>query len=345
MTRLPERIHTETELEHNLAEPSDADVACVARLNGDVLILGAGGKMGPSLTRRVRRAFDRAGSPHQVWAASRFSSPVLQAQLDAEGIRTQACDLLDDGQIAALPPCPYVLFLAGRKFGTTDRTDLTWVTNTLVPARVAERFRQSSMVVFSTGNVYPLAAAAGPGSNEGDSPAPVGEYAQSCLGRERVVEFVSRERGMAALLFRLNYAVDLRYGTLVDIAGRVFGGEPVDLTIGWFNAVWQGDANSYALRSLELCASPPAILNVTGPERIGVREAAQWFGSAFGRKPRFVNTEGPVALLSDSSRCRALLGEPEVPLARLQQWVAHWVQAGGSSLNKPTHFEVTNGRF
>jgi nucleoside-diphosphate-sugar epimerase len=200
-------------------------------------------------------------------------------------------------------------------------------------------------VVFSTGNVYPLVPAGGPGSNEEDEPGPVGEYAQSCLGRERVVEFVSREHGVRALIFRLNYAVDLRYGTLVDLARRVFNGEPVDLTVGAFNAIWQGDANSYALRSLDLCASPPALLNVTGPDRISVRDAAEWFGNAFDRAPRFVNTEGPVALLSDSTRCRERLGEPEVPLERLKTWVAHWVRTGGASLNKPTHFEVTDGRF
>jgi nucleoside-diphosphate-sugar epimerase len=185
----------------------------------------------------------------------------------------------------------------------------------------------------------------GTGSREDDSPAPVGEYAQSCLGRERVIEFVSHERATPALIFRLNYAVDLRYGTLVDIARKVFTGEAVDLTVGVFNAIWQGDANSYALRSLELCSSPPTMLNVTGPERISVREIAEWFGSVFGRSPRFVNSEGPVALLSDSSRCRARLGEPEVPLPTLRQWVADWVRSGGTLLNKPTHFEVTDGRF
>lgn len=342
---LPDRIHTEADLENVLAEPSEADLACARRLDGDVLILGAGGKMGPSLTRRVHRAVTRTGGRRRVVAASRFSSAAARAGLEAEGIETRVCDLLDAAQIAALPRCPNVLFLAGRKFGTLDRTDITWAINTVVPARVAEHFSRSRIVVFSTGNVYPLVGASGRASTEDDPPAPVGEYAQSCLGRERVVEFVSRERGMPALIFRLNYAVDLRYGTLVDIARHVFAGEPIDLTVGWFNAIWQGDANSYALRSLALCSSPPAILNVTGPERIGVREAAAWFGSVFGRAPRFRNSEGPVALLSDSARCRALLGEPEVSLARLQQWVATWVQAGGASLNRPTHFEVTDGRF
>ncbi len=342
---LPDYIHSESELEETLAEPSEADLACVRRVAGDVLILGAGGKMGPSLARRIRRAVERTGARIQIVAASRFSSSTLRAQLEADGIPTLACDLLDRASVAALPRTPHVLFLAGRKFGTLDRSDLTWAINTVVPATVAEHFHDSRMVVFSTGNVYPLVAANGTGSTEDDLPAPVGEYAQSCLGRERVVEFVSREHGLRALIFRLNYAVDLRYGTLVDIARRVFNGEAVDLTVGFFNAIWQGDANSYALRSLELCSSPPVVLNVTGPERIAVRDAAEWFGAAFGRPPRFENTEGPVALLSDSSRCRARLGEPDVPLARLKQWVAHWVEAGGASLNKPTRFEVADGRF
>jgi len=342
---LPPQIDTETQLEDALAEPSDADLACVARLDGDILILGAGGKMGPSLARRVHRAMVRSGNRHRVVAASRFSSAPARQGLEADGIETAVCDLLEPADIAALPRCPFVLFLAGRKFGTLDRTDITWAINTVVPARVAEHFFESRLVVFSTGNIYHMVDVTGPASTEDDVPAPVGEYAQSCLGRERVVEFVSHERRLRALIYRLNYAVDLRYGTLVDIARRVFAGEPIDLTVGFFNAIWQGDANSYALRSLELCSSPPTILNVTGADRIAVRETAEWFGSAFGVRPVFVNSEGPVALLSDSSRCRARLGEPAVSLDVLRQWVAHWVRAGGSSLNKPTHFEVTDGRF
>jgi nucleoside-diphosphate-sugar epimerase len=342
---LPDRIDTEAQLEATLAEPSAADIDVAGRLDGDLLIVGAGGKMGPSLARRARRALAGSGRDHRVIAASRFSSAAARQDLEGDGVHTLVCDLLDPLQIAALPRCPNVLFLAGRKFGTVDRTDLTWVTNTIVPARVAEHFSDSRLVVFSTGNVYPLVPVTGAAPDEDVVPAPVGEYAQSCLGRERVVEFVSRERGTPALIFRLNYAVDLRYGTLVDIARKVFDGEPVDLTVGYFNAIWQGDANSYALRSLEICSSPPTILNVTGPERISVRQIAEWFGSIFGRAPRFVSTEGPVALLSDSRACRARLGEPVVPLSLLQQWVAHWVQAGGASLNKPTHFEVADGRF
>jgi dTDP-4-dehydrorhamnose reductase len=342
---LPDRITTEAELEDLLAEPSDDDVAAVARLEPDILILGAGGKMGPSLARRVQRAAARAGTGSRVVAVSRFSSAEARAQLEADGVPTLACDFLSAPAITGLPRFPNVLYLAGRKFGTTDRNDLTWATNTVVPARVAEHFVDSRIVVFSTGNVYPLVPVTGPAPSEADLPAPVGEYAQSCLGRERVVEYVSRERGLRALMFRLNYAVDLRYGTLVDIARKVFAGEPIDLAVGYFNAIWQGDANSYALRSLELCSSPPALLNVTGAERISTRESAEWFGSVFGRAPHFIGAEGPVALLSDSTLCRTRLGEPLVPLSRLREWVAHWVAAGGSTLNKPTHFEVTDGRF
>jgi nucleoside-diphosphate-sugar epimerase len=342
---LPARIDNEDELEDLLAEPSPADLECVTGLDGDVMVLGAGGKMGPSLARRIHRACERAGSRTRVLAASRFSSTETRDSLEASGIRTIPCDLLDPESIAALPQSPHVLFLAGRKFGTLDRTDLTWAINTVVPARTAEHFAGSRMVVFSTGNVYPLVSADSAGATEDDLPAPAGEYAQSCLGRERVVEYVSRERGLRALIFRLNYAVDLRYGTLVDVARRVWNGEPVDLTMGYFNAIWQGDANSYALRSLALCDSPPATLNVTGAERISVRDAATWFGEAFGKPATFTGTEGAVALLSDSTRCRATLGEPEVPLPLLQDWVAHWVRTGGTSLNKPTHFEVTDGRF
>ena len=342
---LPERIASEPELEDLLAQPSAEDIASVARLEPDIMILGAGGKMGPSLARRVQRAAERAGNGSRVLAVSRFSSREARTELESQGVPTLACDFLSAPAITGLPRFPNVLYLAGRKFGTTDRTDITWATNTVVPARVAEHFADSRMVVFSTGNVYPLVPVDGPAPTEQDPPMPVGEYAQSCLGRERVVEFVSREAGLRALMFRLNYAVDLRYGTLVDVARKVFAGEPIDLTVGYFNAIWQGDANSYALRSLDLCSSPPAILNVTGPERIGVRETAEWFGSVFGVAARFVNSEGPVALLSDSSRCRALLGEPEVPLTVLRQWVAHWVESGGASLNKPTHFEVADGGF
>jgi nucleoside-diphosphate-sugar epimerase len=261
------------------------------------------------------------------------------------GVEWIPCDLLDRAQVAALPDCPNVLHLTGRKFGSTGDPDLTWAINTLAPAIAAERFRSSRIVAFSTGNVYEFRDPAAGGSRETDALAPVGEYAQSCLARERVFEYFSRREGVRCLLFRLNYAVDLRYGVPVDIARRVWLGEPVSLAVPAFNALWQRDANSYALRALAHCASPPAVLNVTGAETFTVRQAAEFFAARWSRACRFEGAPGASALLSDSSRCRALLGEPEVPGGQLLAMVADWVAAGGASLDKPTHFEVADGKF
>jgi nucleoside-diphosphate-sugar epimerase len=342
---LPSAIEDEEHLEALLARPSPADVAFARTLGGDVLVLGAGGKMGPSLARRVRRALDVAGARHRVIAVSRFSEEGLAGALQRDGIETVSADLLDPDQVARLPLAGNVLYLAGRKFGSTDRPDLTWAHNTIVPVHVARRFAGARIVVFSTGNVYPLVPSTSAGATEDDATGPVGEYAQSCLGRERVFEYASREAGTKVLLFRLFYAVDLRYGTLVDIARHVLAGEPVDLQVGRVNAVWQGDANSYALRALDLCASPARPLVVTGEEPISVREAALRLAARLGRTARFAGEEGPTALLGDPSRCVSLLGPPEVPLDRLLEWIADWVARGGRSLGKPTKFERVDGRF
>jgi nucleoside-diphosphate-sugar epimerase len=265
--------------------------------------------------------------------------------LQRSGVETLCCDLLDPQQVGQLPHSENVIFMAGRKFGTRERFDLTWASNTIVPAQVASVFRDSRLVVFSTGNVYPLVPVTGAGSVETDPPAPVGEYAQSCLGRERVIEFYSRQNKTACLLFRLNYAVDLRYGVLVDIAWKVYREEPIDLTVAYFNVIWQGDANSFVLRSLPLCQSPPCILNGTGLEKASVKETAEFFARRWGRSLHFKGEEGPVALLSNASLCRALLGEPDVSLELLREWVAHWVEIGGASLGKPTKYEVSDGSF
>ncbi len=326
------------ELEDELSRPSEADVAFLRQLEGDILILGAGGKMGPSLARLCRRAADEAGAARRIVAVSR-------RLVAAPGIDWLCCDLLDRAQVARLPDCPNVLYLAGRKFGSSDSPELTWAMNTVTPANVAERFRRSRMVVFSTGNVYALRPVAAGGSRETDTPAPVGEYAQSCLGRERVFEYFAKTHGLRCLLFRLNYAVDLRYGVLVDIARKVHAGEPVDLTVPAFNAIWQRDANSYALRALGHCGTPPRILNITGLETVAVRAAAEFFAARFHRTCRFHGDPGPVALLSDVSAAAALMGPPEVNTARLMDMVAEWVLAGGESLHKPTHFEVADGKF
>jgi nucleoside-diphosphate-sugar epimerase len=344
-TALPAQIEDEAHLEEVLARPSPADVAFVRTLSDDVLVLGAGGKMGPSLARRVRRACEAAGGRPRVIAVSRFSEPGIAAGLEREGIETVACDLLDPDHVARLPLAGNVLYLAGRKFGSTDRPDLTWAHNTIVPVHVARRFEGARIVVFSSGNVYQFVAATSAGAVEGDALEPVGEYAQSCLGRERVFEYFSRERGTPCLLFRLFYAVDLRYGTLVDIARRALAGEPVDVRVGRVNAIWQGDANSYALRALALCASPARPLVVTGPDPVGVRDVAHRFAARFGRQVRFDGAEGPDALLGHPAQCLSQLGPPEVSLDRLVDWTADWVERGGRSLGKPTKFERSDGRF
>ncbi len=338
-------IESVESLEEQMARPSALDRESVRRLEGDFIVLGAGGKMGPSLARRIKRAANAAGVSRRVIAVSRFSSAALIDELNQNGIETIACDLLDRDAVAKVPVCKNVLFLSGRKFGSTDRPDLTWVTNTVIPAHVACHYRNSRIVAFSTGNVYPLVTLSSGGSVESDAPGPVGEYAQSCLGRERVFEYYSREHGTPCLLFRLNYAVDLRYGVLVDIARSVFTGQPVDLTIPASNVIWQGDANSYALRCLEHCSSPARVLNVTGPEVISVRRVAESFAGLLHREPVFKGEEGNRALLSNASLCHSLLGHPEVKLEVLMHWVAHWVERGGVSLDKPTKFEVADGRF
>ncbi len=342
---LLERVSTENELEDRLALPSDEDILCCRRLDADILILGAGGKMGPSLVRRVVRAMAAAGIRRRVFAASRFSSASARRELDEAGATTIAIDLLDPSSVDALPDSPCVLFLAGRKFGSTDNTALTWATNTIVPASVARRFISSRIVAFSTGNVYPFVPVSSRGCVETDATSPRGEYAQSCLGRERVFEYFSRERGTPVLIFRLNYAVDLRYGVLVDIARAVKAGQPVDRTVSHFNAIWQGDANSYALRSLEGCASPPKVLNVTGGDVLAVADVAEYFGRRFGIRPTFRGEPIGEALLSNAAACHAWLGQPTVPTDELMQAVADWIGRDGRTLDKPTHFETASGEF
>jgi nucleoside-diphosphate-sugar epimerase len=342
---MTDTIGSVQQLEERLATPSLPDLEAMRRLPGDVAILGAGGKLGPSLARRVKRASQAAGVKRRVIAVSRFSNLGLVDELKRFGIETLRCDLLNREEVARLPVCENVLFLSGRKFGSADRPDLTWAINTIVPANVALHYRDSRIVAFSTGNVYPLVKASARGSTETDEPGPVGEYAQSCLARERIFEYHSRQYGTCSLIFRLNYAVDLRYGALVDIAQRVYAREQVNLTVGWFNAIWQGDASSYALRCLELCRCPPRVLNVTGPEKISVRELAQYYGRVFRREPILNGEDSGGALLSDASLCHALLGRPEVDLETLRGWVAHWIQTGGPRLDKPTKFDVTDGKF
>ncbi|MBO0720144.1 MAG: NAD-dependent epimerase/dehydratase family protein [Blastocatellia bacterium] len=338
-------MDNEEQLESLLSAPNPADIEAMRGISGDLIILGAGGKMGPSLARRGKRASQAAGVERRVIAVSRFSSPQARGDLEKYGIETIACDLYNRDEVDSLPACENVLYLAGRKFGSTDRSDLTWAGNAIIPSYVAHRYHASRIVAFSTGNVYRFVKASAGGSTEKDLPDPRGEYAQSCLGRERIFEYFSREYGTRCLLFRLNYAVDLRYGVLVDIARKVYDGRAVDLTVAAFNVIWQGDANSYALRCLELCESPPRILNVTGPETVSTRGAAEFFAVRFGRTADFRDEEQEFALLNNASQCHSRLGYPQVTLGELMEMVAHWVEIGGASLDKPTRFEVTDGRF
>ncbi len=344
-TTLPETIRDEQHLEDLLSEPTEAVVQLMTRLEGDILLLGVGGKMGPSLARMIRRASDLAGVSRQVIGVARFSKPQLEGRLNAQGIETIRCDLLSRRQLAELPDAANVIYMAAMKFGATGQEPRTWAMNVYLPGMVCERFQQSRIVAFSTGNVYPLVRPESGGSKETDPPQPIGDYAMSCLGRERIFTHFSQTLGTRAALVRLNYANDLRYGVLVDVGQRVLSGQPVDVTMGYLNAIWQGDANAMTLRCLEQVASPPAVLNVAGPEVLRVREVAEQFARLWGKPVEFVGREAPDALLSDSRRSYTLLGKPRLLTDRLIRWTADWLARGGPTLGKPTSFQVRDGKF
>jgi nucleoside-diphosphate-sugar epimerase len=338
---LPERFASREALDDFLTLPSQPLVDDLAKVEGDLLILGVAGKMGPTLARLARRATPA----RRVIGVARFSDRAVRAQLDAAGVQTIACDLLDRDAIAALPDAPNVVFAAGHKFGASGNPGLTWAMNTHVPALVAERFRAARIVAFSTGNVYGLTQVGQAGANEAMVPAPLGDYAQSCLGRERIFEYFSHRHGTPGRIVRLNYAIDMRYGVLADIASKVRRGEPVDVTMGHVNVIWQGDANAQVLRCLAHCTTPTTPINCTGPETISIRWLAGAFAARLGVEARVFGVEAETALLSDSSEAARRFGYPLVPLGRMLDWVADWVKAGGASFNKPTKFEVRDGDF
>jgi len=335
---------SELDLEERLSRPTPGVLATLERLPGDLLVLGAGGKMGPSLCRMAARALAQADSPGRVVAVSRFTAAGLREQLDTWGVRTIAADLLDPRQLASLPQAAGLIYMAGQKFGTRSEPATTWAMNAMVPAYVTQRYAGVPTVVFSTGNVYPLTPATSDGPTEDCPPAPVGEYAMSCLARERIFEHAARTRDTPVLLFRLNYAVELRYGVLADLARRIAGDQPVSLAMGRANVIWQGEANARALRCLDLCRVPAAVLNVTGPA-FSIRAAAEQLGRLLGRMPRFSGAEAPDALLSNAARSLDLFGAPEPDLDTLLGWTAAWIRRGGRSLDKPTHFEARDGQF
>lgn len=328
-----------------LLQPSDALVRDMKELEGDLLILGVGGKIGPSLAKLARQALDKAGKSVKVIGVSRFTEPGLKAQLEKQGIETHVADLLDEGDLTSLPPAPNVLYLAGTKFGTTGKEAFTWAMNAYLPGRVAEKYRDSRIVVYSTGNVYPFTPIGSGGADENSCPAPVGEYGQSCLGRERVFQYFSERYHTPLLIYRLNYANDLRYGVLVEIAKAVRGKQAIDLHMGHVNVIWQGDANEIALRSLLRCAVPAKLLNVTGPETVSVRWLAEEFGKIFQTEPAFMGEEQPSALLSNAAESFRLFGYPKVSLMDMIQLTAEWLEQNGTTLNKPTHFQEREGRF
>ncbi len=344
-TPLPARIGDEAHLEDLLSVPSAAAIETLRELPGDVVLLGVAGKMGPTLARMVRRAAEAAGTARRVIGVSRFSEAGPEAALQEHGVETIRCDLLDEAAVERLPDAPLVIYMAGRKFGSSGDESLTWAMNTWLPGVVARRYAGSRIAAFSTGNVYGLTRVGHGGSRETDLPSPVGEYAMSCLGRERIFEHASRSRQTPLALLRLNYATEMRYGLLVDLARRIAAGETIDLTMGHANVIWQGDANAMAIASLRHAASPPFVVNLAGPEELSVREVCRALGQRMGLDVTFTGEEAGDALLSNGQRGWDLLGAPTVPLARLLDWTADWVRAGGASLGKPTHFESRDGKF
>lgn len=340
----PAAIETEAQLDELLSEPAPEVVETLGRLHGDIILLGAAGKMGPTLARMARRASDAAGISRRIIAVSRFSSGDIQ-QFQAHGIETIRCDLLDEDAVARLPEAANVVFMTGRKFGSTGDEATTWAMNALVPAFVSRKYRTSRIVAFSTGNVYALTPIASGGSREGDVLDPVGEYGMSCVGRERMFGYFSQALAIPMAIVRLNYACELRYGVLADLARKVWAGAEIDLGMGHFNAIWQGDANALTLRAFDQVASPPWVVNVAGPETLSVRSVCEQFGQLMKKHVRFRGIESATALLSNSSRACEQLGKPRVSINQMIEWIAQWVMQGGRSLNKPTHFESRDGRF
>ena len=334
-----------TALYNQLLEPSPALLSDIATLDGDIMILGVGGKMGPALAKLARRALNLVGSERKVIGASRFSEPGLVEELNQLGIETHVVDLLNEDQLDSLPAAKNVLYLAGTKFGTTGKESFTWAMNAYLPGRVAEKYRDSNIVVFSTGNVYPLTPVDAGGATEKLLPEPLGEYAQSCLGRERVFQYFSTKNNTPVFIYRLNYANDVSYGVLLEIAKAVKERKPIDLRMGYVNVIWQGDANEIAIRALNHCSVPAKMVNVTGPETVSIKWLGGQFGNIFGQEPVFINTEESTALLSNAGVSNDLFGYPKVLLNQMIELIAEWVNKGGKTINKPTHFQERQGKF
>ena len=336
---------TEAALDELLTTPSDALCADMAKINGDIMVLGAGGKMGPTLCVLAKRAMDKAGVKKNVYAVSRGSDAAAKRYMEDNGVITIAADLLDREKLNALPDVENIIYMAGKKFGTDGNEWQTWSMNAALPAYTADKFRNSRIVVFSSGNIYPMMPAYSGGCSEKTPVNPIGEYAMSCLARERVFEYASHAYGTKVIMYRLNYAVDLRYGVIYDIARRILEGKSISLHTPCYNCIWQGSANEIAIRCLLHAEAPAAIMNVTGPEILSVKETAQELAGYLGKEPIFEGEPGDAALLNNSGKAMELFGYPAIPAKQLIRWQAEWLLDGGRTLDKPTHFETRDGKF
>lgn len=332
-------------LQQIMTEPSEALIRDVARLKGDLMILGAGGKVGPTMAIKAKRALTAAGSNAKVIAVSLFDYADAPTAMRNAGVEVIEANLSDPEQLAALPEAENIIYMVGRKFGTTDNEYMTWHINVTLPYLIAQRFPNSRIVAFSTGNTYGVKALTSGGWVEEDKPQPVGEYAQTCLGRERVLEYCSRQNNTPMLMFRLNYAIDLRYGVLFDIANNIYNDRPVDVSQGVFNCLWQGDVCEYAIRSLLHTSTPPQLLNVSSPESYSIRWAAKELGKRLGKEPVFVGEEGTHSMFSNCQKMVSLMGYPSKGVLEMMDLVADWIKLGGETITAPTHFETTDGKY
>lgn len=344
-TQVPETIPSVELLDDLLSQPSEAAVAAMGRLKGDILFLGVAGKMGPTLARMAVRASEIAGVKRKVIGVARFSNPEERPKLEQFGVETIKCDLLDREQLENLPDAPNVVYMPAMKFGSTNQESLTWAMNTFLAGECARKYRNSKIVAFSTGNVYGLSPVVRGGSLETDTPQPVGDYAMSCLGRERMFEHFSRVFRTPCALIRLNYSTELRYGVLVDIAKRVWAEDTIDISMGNLNAIWQADANSMTLAAFDHVSTPPFILNVAGPETLSMRVVCDRYAQLMGKPLKLTGAEANDALLSNGQLGHRLCGYPRVPADQMMIWIAKWVMSGGRDIGKPTHFEARDGKY